>query len=112
MGRLWLRAMRVNGSLTIEVEDDGRGIDWDRVRALAVQRHLPHANQQDLVEALLQSGSGTRNQVTLTSGHEIGLSGLQEHVLAIGGQVAVHSVRGSGTCWRITVPLAALGAGD
>jgi two-component system chemotaxis sensor kinase CheA len=110
-GRLWLRAMRVDGSLTIEVEDDGRGIDWDRVRALAVQRHLPHANQQDLLEALLLPGFSTRNRVTLNSGRGIGLSTLQEHVLAIGGQVAVHSVPGSGTCWRITVPLAALGVG-
>jgi two-component system chemotaxis sensor kinase CheA len=106
--RLGLRARLDDGAgLVIEVEDDGRGIDWERVRASAAARGLPHASDADLFAALLSPGVTTRDMVTATSGRGIGLAAVSEYVTSAGGHLTVRSQAGAGTCWRISIPLPA-----
>jgi two-component system chemotaxis sensor kinase CheA len=107
-GRLDLRATSDHDSFVIEVEDDGRGIDWDRVRTLAVEQGLPHEGQDQLAQALLHPGFTTRAEVTPTSGRGVGMSAVDERVAALGGRLSVRSARGAGTCWRVTLPLSAV----
>ena len=104
-GRMKLRASHTAGELTIEIEDDGRGIDWERVTELAAERGLPLASEADLVRALLSDEFSTRKTVTATSGRGIGLSAVYHEVESLGGGVSIESQSGGGTCCRMTLPL-------
>ena len=98
--------MRVNERrVVVEIEDDGRGIDWDRIRILAVQRGLAHDSQDDLLHALFTSGLSTRQEVTSTSGRGVGMSAVQEQIRTLGGEIQVSSRLHQGTCWSISLPI-------
>jgi signal transduction histidine kinase len=107
VGKLSLRARELDSTLIIEVEDDGRGIDWDRVRARALELGLPAQDQQDLELALFADGLSTRSEATEISGRGIGLSAVLASCRALGGTVSVRSKRGAGTCFQFKIPLVA-----
>jgi two-component system chemotaxis sensor kinase CheA len=102
---LALRLRRGEKEFVIEIEDDGRGIDWNGVRCAAQARGLPHTTQEELVSALFAPGLTTRQDVTTTSGRGIGLSSIHAEVLELGGTVSVASQPARGTCWTFSVPL-------
>jgi two-component system, chemotaxis family, sensor kinase CheA len=90
----------------IEVNDDGRGIDWEGVRAKAKQAGLAHTTRDDLVAALFADGLSTREQVSDTSGRGVGMSAVRDACFALGGQIEVLSEPGQGTTFRFRVPCA------
>jgi two-component system chemotaxis sensor kinase CheA len=106
-GCIWLRASNTASELTLEIEDDGRGIDWARVRELAKSRNLPDASESDLVSALLTDGFSTKSSVTAISGRGVGMSAVHVKVLELGGRISLDSRAGAGTRWRMVFPLAA-----
>ena len=106
IARVSLIASAQHGDLVMMVADDGGGINWDRVRSVAIERKLPHRDPRELLQALLSPGFTTRSEVTLTSGRGIGMAALQEQVAILGGAISVESTPGRGTSWRITIPLA------
>jgi chemotaxis protein histidine kinase CheA len=99
--------MRAN-DLTIELEDDGRGIDWDAIRHAASQRDLPVRTESDLTAALFIAGVSGRDEVCALSGRGMGMSALQARVEEFAGRIEVTSRRGEGTCWRISFPSSSL----
>jgi HAMP domain-containing protein len=103
-GSLGVTAAVEAGMLVVTVSDDGRGIDWARVGEKAAQRGLPHETHAELTDALFADGLSTRDVASAISGRGIGLAALREAVLALGGDIAVSSVRGEGTLFRISVP--------
>jgi len=105
-GTLTLSARGDARNITLELRDDGRGIDFDSVRAKARALSLPHASEQDLVEALFSQGFSTSAVTTELSGRGIGLSALREAALALGGAVSLQSSRGQGTTLRVRFPVA------
>jgi signal transduction histidine kinase len=106
-GLMTLRASQASGNLVLEIADDGRGIDWDRVAELAAERGLPHACEADLLQALLSDGFSTRATVSATSGRGVGMSAVFQEVQALGGVFSVNSQPGVGTSWRMALPLRA-----
>jgi two-component system chemotaxis sensor kinase CheA len=103
VARLTLRAGWRGDGLAIEIEDDGRGIDWAKVTERARMRGLPSTSRDDLVEALFHDGFTTRDVASEISGRGIGLSALRHACVAFGGHVAITSRDGAGTtlgfCW-------------
>jgi chemotaxis protein histidine kinase CheA len=97
---LQLTAERIGRELVISVRDDGRGIDWQRVRAKAAEAGLPHTEQSDLIAALFQDGFSTRDQATAVSGRGVGLGALRATVDALGGRIEVETTLGHGTQFR------------
>jgi two-component system chemotaxis sensor kinase CheA len=95
--------------LVFEVEDDGRGVDWDAVKRVAVKLGLPSATEEDLVRAMFASGVSTSAEVTTISGRGVGLSVVLQQVDDLGGHIAVISKPKQGTCFRFTFPLPAVG---
>jgi two-component system chemotaxis sensor kinase CheA len=83
--------------LTIEINDDGRGIDWERVREKAQARGLPSVKHQDLVEALFCDGFSTVESVTDVSGRGVGMSAVRDAARQLDGVVTVSSTPGVGT---------------
>ncbi len=103
---VWLRARAVGPDLAVEVEDDGRGIDWERVRQKALAAGRPAGSALELEGALFADGLSTRDEVTETSGRGVGLSALKAAVEASGGRVEVSSKAGKGTLFRVLLPSA------
>ena len=110
-GKLSLRAFHESGRVTIEVTDDGAGIDVERVRAKAVERGLVTAEAAVLLPAervlqfIFQPGFSTAREVTSVSGRGVGMDVVRTNIEAIGGLVDIHSQRGAGTTVRVHVPL-------
>lgn len=105
---VWLSAKLENDDVIVEIRDDGRGIDWDRVRALAAERGLPHHSQRDLEQALFADGFSLKHRVSEVSGRGVGLSAVRTVVSAMGGRIELESTRHEGTTFRFRFPIATL----
>lgn len=90
--------------ITVELQDDGRGIDFEKVRAKAAQLNLPHQTEAQLVEALFNEGFTTSAQATELSGRGMGMSALREAARSLGGVVSLSSKPGQGTTLRVRFP--------
>jgi two-component system chemotaxis sensor kinase CheA len=101
-GRIGLGARRSGSQLEFWVEDDGRGIDWDKVKHTAQRMGHPSTSREELVEALFADGLTTRDEVSDLSGRGVGLAALRQSVRALNGVVTVESVQGRGTTFRFT----------
>lgn len=110
-GVLSLRAYHAGGQVVVEVVDDGRGIDVDRVAAKAVERGLRTHEQvaamapAELMQLLFLAGFSTAEAVTNVSGRGVGMDVVRTKIEAIGGTVDVDSTLGRGTTWRLRIPL-------
>ncbi|MFF1530417.1 chemotaxis protein CheA [Cellulomonas sp. NPDC058312] len=110
-GVLALRAYHASGQVVVEVADDGRGIDPEKIGAKAVQKGLRTADQvtamgqADLLQLLFLPGFSTAEAVTNVSGRGVGMDVVRTKIEAIGGAVEVESVVGRGTAWRLRIPL-------
>jgi HPt (histidine-containing phosphotransfer) domain-containing protein len=104
-GQMNFRALQTARELTIEVEDDGRGIDWGRVTELARARGMAHETEDDLVRGLLSDGFTTKSTADGTSGRGVGLCAVAQTVTSLGGSLSLRSQPGRGTTWSVVLPL-------
>jgi CheY-like chemotaxis protein len=96
----------MDGQLRISVEDDGRGIDWDTVRAVATEKGLDTGPPGSDVSGLLfKSGFSTVPVSTDLSGDGVGLSLVAELIDDVNGGISVESRPGKGTSVLLTLPL-------
>lgn len=103
-GRLQLRLVEDDDVVRLSVTDDGRGIDWEKLRSVAERRGLPALSREDLVEALFTDEVTTRTDVSETSGRGVGTSAMRSAVRAAGGRIDVSSERGVSTTFVLEVP--------
>ncbi|MBN1875191.1 MAG: chemotaxis protein CheA [Anaerolineae bacterium] len=110
-GTVRLMAAHEEGHIVVTVQDDGRGINRERVREVAVNRGMmtvAEAAQLDdsqVIALLFQPTMSTKEVVTGVSGRGVGLDVVRTNVKRLGGSVTVDSVQGKGTTFRITLPL-------
>ncbi|HZN95237.1 MAG TPA: ATP-binding protein, partial [Myxococcales bacterium] len=110
VGALVIRAELRGNQLTLEVGDDGGGLDHGAIRATAVQRGLLSAAEvealsPETVEQLIfRPGFSTRKDASDLSGRGVGLDVVATQVRRLGGTVAVKSVAGQGTQIRLVLP--------
>ncbi len=104
-GRLALRARADGAELVVQVDDDGRGIDFEALREAAMRRGLPHSTREDLVDAMFADGVTTRSEVTELSGRGVGLAALKQACRELGGTLDVDSRAGAGTRLTFRLPL-------
>jgi len=104
---LRLSATQRGSDVTIEVTDNGRGVDWARVAERAKRLEMPFATRDDLVTALFTDGVSTRDEVTQLSGRGVGLAVAKEACERMGGFVSVESEPNKGTTFAFHVPLRA-----
>jgi two-component system chemotaxis sensor kinase CheA len=108
IGTLTLEARESAGELVVEIRDDGRGIDWERLRAKALAAGLPAATEGDLSRALFTDGISSRDEITETSGRGVGLGALRSACTSLGGRIEVETASGVGTTMRFILPRADL----
>ena len=103
-GSLILRTQLVDHNLIVTIADDGRGIDWDALRARAHELGVPASSHDELVAAMFTDGVSTARSVSDVSGRGVGLAAVRNAVLALGGTVSVESTPGRGTAFTFTLP--------
>jgi len=110
-GRLHVSARQVGNQILIEVIDDGRGIDADRIvqKALAVglinQDRAASLSWERKLELIFEPGLSTAQQVTAISGRGVGMDVVRANVERIGGLVDIDSRPGQGLRLTLRVPL-------
>ena len=110
-GRIAMRARHESGAVTIEILDDGAGINLTKVRDKALQKGLVTPQQlrgmsdADLTNLIFLPGFSTAERVTNVSGRGVGMDVVRTNIEKIGGAIDVQSAMGVGTTIRIKIPL-------
>ncbi|MCI0570530.1 MAG: response regulator [Myxococcaceae bacterium] len=109
-GRIRIRVRADGDMLHLQVEDDGRGIDPERVRASAVSKRLLTAQQaaslseREALELIFRNGFSTREEVSELSGRGVGMDVVKRKAEALNGSVSVSSRLGRGTTVTLRLP--------
>src|SRR5512138_3165958 len=109
-GRIALSASQKGNHVEIVVEDDGAGIDEERIREVAVQRGLASAeairgmSRREVMNLIFVPGFSTARQVTSLSGRGVGMDVVKNNIANLSGIIELRSVRGHGTRFEITLP--------
>ncbi|HLJ25986.1 MAG TPA: response regulator [Candidatus Angelobacter sp.] len=110
-GNIAVRAYHRGNHIYIEVEDDGRGIDFDRVRKTAIESGLLSADAagelaaRDLLDLLFQPGFTTAPRKTELAGRGVGLDVVKSNLAELNGEIEVETEKNQGTRFTLKVPL-------
>lgn len=108
-GTVKLRATQRGSSVLIEVEDDGGGINEERVRQKALEKGIINEDavlgKKDILELLFAPGFSTAAEVSETSGRGVGLDVVREKLTKLGGVVEIESKAAEGTRFTLTLPI-------
>ncbi len=110
-GVIGLEASHRGAVLSITVSDDGRGIDYQRLRHILIDKSLisseiaSHLEDSEIAEFLFLPGFSTAKEVTEISGRGVGLNVVKDVIQEVGGIVKIISKPGSGTSFLLQLPL-------
>ncbi len=110
-GRIRLSAYHEGGHIIVQIADDGRGLDTERIRARAIAKGLvSEADAATLTQAqihkyIFEPGFSTAATITAISGRGVGMDVVDNNIDQIGGAIDVKSVAGVGTSFTIKIPL-------
>jgi two-component system chemotaxis sensor kinase CheA len=107
-GSIVMRATHRGGSVVVDVTDDGRGLDRERIIAKARELGLPADDTWTDVQAwglIFEAGFTTAKEVTNLSGRGVGMDVVRRNITHMGGSVSVSSEKGKGTTITLQVPL-------
>ena len=110
-GTVRLSAYHQGGTICVEVRDDGRGIDVERLKGAAVRKGLLSASlagqlgRSKALDLIFLPGLSTAPQVTTTAGRGVGMDVVRTNVVRLGGQVSVDTAAGRGTQVTLRLPL-------
>lgn len=110
-GNVAVRAYHRGNHIYIEVEDDGKGIDYEKVRSTAVEQGLysaeqaPSLSERDLLEVLFHPGFSTASKKTELAGRGVGLDVVRANLTALNGEIDIDTQKGAGTRFTLKVPL-------
>lgn len=110
-GTVRLTAASVEGQIVITLEDDGQGIDPERVRQAALEQGLldeegaTQLDDEEVVDLIFRPRLSTAREVTEVSGRGVGMDVVRSNIEQLSGTVEVESELGVGTTFRVTLPL-------
>ncbi len=110
-GTVHLSARHSEGQIIIDIEDDGGGIDVERVKAKAVERGIidgaqaASLSEQDAVNLVFSSGLSTATDVSDVSGRGVGMDIVKANIQRLGGMIDVQTRLGKGTRFTFRLPL-------
>jgi len=108
-GQVHLHAAHEGDSIVIEIRDDGRGLDRDRILAKGLEKGLIRPDEaltdQQLFALILQPGFSTAEKVTDISGRGVGMDVVRRNVEQLRGKIEIQSAKGAGTTITIRLPL-------
>ncbi|MFT7291032.1 MAG: chemosensory pili system protein ChpA (sensor histidine kinase/response regulator), partial [Reinekea sp.] len=108
LGKVRLELSREGSDIVLSLEDDGQGIDVERIRAKAIERGLMKAesdlNEAEIMQFILEAGFSTADKVTQISGRGVGMDVVNSEVKQLGGSIFIDSQLGRGTAFIIRLP--------
>ncbi len=110
-GHILLSAEQLGSRVVLALTDDGGGVDWARVREVAIQRGLLDeeraraAGERELQAVLFSPGFSTASTVSAMSGRGVGLDVVKTNIAGLSGVIDVESRAGEGTTFRVTLPV-------
>jgi len=108
-GTVYLEAYHKGGNITVEVGDDGGGLNKDRILKKARERNLIGPNEtlsdDQIYELIFMAGFSTAEQTTDISGRGVGMDVVRRNIKELGGTIEVRSQLGKGSRFIITLPL-------
>jgi len=111
VGRLFLKAFHESGKVNIEIGDDGRGIDLEKIKKRAQQLGLisnlqaASMSESEVINLIFLPGFSSSEQVTTLSGRGVGMDIVKSNIDKINGTIEIHSQQGQGTTFQIKIPL-------
>jgi two-component system chemotaxis sensor kinase CheA len=108
-GRVELRAFHQAGNIVIEIQDDGKGLDKDRILKKAIEQRLVESSQDlpddDIFKLIFHPGLSTAEKVTAVSGRGVGMDVVKKNIESLRGRIEIRSQRAKGTTFTIRLPL-------
>ncbi len=109
-GTIIVRAYQEKGKVYIEVKDDGRGIDWEKVKKRAIKKNIISKDKKeitkaDLIKALTTPGFSTKDKTTEISGRGVGMDIVLNVVEKLKGTFSIDSKKGKGTKITMIFPV-------
>ncbi|BAZ17514.1 CheW-like domain protein [Calothrix sp. NIES-4071] len=110
-GKLCVRAFHSCGKVNIEISDDGKGIEAERVKTKALELRLITSLQAqtfteaEILNLIFLPGLSTSTQVTNLSGRGVGMDVVKTNIERVNGTVQVYSQPGQGTVFKLKIPL-------
>lgn len=109
-GRIELSAYHQGGSIVIEIQDDGNGMNRDTILAKAMERGLVDQDPDDMSDSevyklIFQAGFSTAEQVTDISGRGVGMDVVRRNIEAMRGKIDIVSTPGAGSTFYLRLPL-------
>lgn len=110
-GTVTLSAFHEGGHIIIEISDDGRGLNIDRIKKKCVENGLATASDlasltdEQIMQFIFRPGFSTAEKVTSVSGRGVGMDVVRTNIEKIGGTVELSSVYGKGSKFTIKIPL-------
>lgn len=111
VGRVVLRAYHKGNSVVIEIEDDGKGIDPDKMREVAVNKGIitpeeaKNLTDREATELIFAPGFSSAKVVTDISGRGVGMDVVRTNIKNLKGNIAIHTIPGQGTRFSLSLPL-------
>jgi len=109
VGTLQLRAFHQGGNIIVEIQDDGAGLNRDKILKKAIERGLTTAEKEHTDEEVFGfvfgAGFSTADKITELSGRGVGLDVVRRNIERLRGRVDISSEFGKGTTFRISLPL-------
>lgn len=109
VGTLQLNAYHRGSNIIIEISDDGRGLDQEKIRKKALDKKLiddaQHLTIEEQHALIFTPGFSTADKVTDISGRGVGMDVVRKNIESLGGKVSIKSSMGKGTTFIISLPL-------
>ncbi len=108
-GTIQLSADHRGGRIVIEIADDGRGIDPNRILSKAIEKGVVASGagltEEEIFNLIFAPGFSTADQVSNISGRGVGMDVVKKNIQNAGGRVTIDSVLGKGSTFTLTLPL-------
>jgi two-component system chemotaxis sensor kinase CheA len=110
-GTIHLEAYHESNHVVIEIMDDGRGLDLERIRtkviekSLATAEELEQMTEKELISLIMLPGFSTTDKITQTSGRGVGMDVVKKNIEKLNGTIEIESKPGLETRFRIKIPL-------
>ncbi|MBW8016763.1 MAG: chemotaxis protein CheA [Planctomycetes bacterium] len=108
-GVVQLRAFHQAGNIVIEIEDDGRGLDKEKILAKAIKNGIVDPGQDlsdaEIYKLVFHAGLSTAEKITSISGRGVGMDVVKKNIESLRGKVEITSKKGKGTVFSIRLPL-------
>jgi two-component system chemotaxis sensor kinase CheA len=108
-GTIHLRAFHKGGNIVIQIEDDGNGLNKDRILSKAIEKGIVRPDEQlsekEIFDLIFAAGFSTAEKITEVSGRGVGMDVVRRNIEQLRGKTEIHSVAGHGSTFTIYLPL-------